>query len=315
MRRNAVNTQFFLLFAFFPLFCRTAAADLKNAFLEQFPLGKNVIEWDQESGQTVRFGGGKPAVVTLKGRLVGAQSMEVDFLPVALDAERKFQLNLELWSEPRDFQMKIKSERGHISSATFTYAWKKTPPILNLKIREKRTNQVKSYEGSYPLEEWVSFSWKEFSLPEEKAEESEWMLAPWFDHFQLNAIAALPNTGGNSVSPQFSWNPLWSLGAGFTLSLNLAVSVFKYDATVRFPTTEFGPLLGVQLGWFWLEVGPSIHVWHGQGGVRPGGTSFVSIPFQSKWFGMIEKIFGGYSIDFLVDSKVHEAKLGVGISF
>lgn len=318
MRHNASKACILSITFFIVSSMGHAATAVKKEFLEKFPLGNDYVEWSDESGGTITFGKGKPGIVVLKGKLGKGQTLDFDYQPIKLDTERNFDLPLELGSEPREFQLNFRDEKGETAYAVFTYAWKKAPPILNIKVREKGAKsgaQKGSYEGSYPTEEWASFIWKGSRKPEEKPQAPLIGAGPWYNHFQLNGIAALPTTGGNSVSTEVSWNPLWKLSEKFTFSLNLGATVFKYDATKRFAMAEFGPLIGYIIGPVHIEVGPAVQSWFGQSGARPAGSSFINYPLSSKWFGLIDKFFGGYSIYFQTGSKVHEAKLGIGMSF
>lgn len=290
------------------------ATALSKDFLEKSPAGKDYVEWNEESGPTVTFGKGKPAIVTLKGKLAEGKTMDFDFRPIQLDTERKFEIPLELSSEPREMQLNFRDAAGQTAFVVFTYKWKKTPPILNINIREKGAGKQKSgsYDGAYPTEEWLEFIWKDSRIPEPAPTYST---GKWYNHFQLGGVAALPTTGGNSVSGQAGWNPTWRLGEKFTFAFSATGSLFKYDATTRFVVVEVGALIGWVLGPIILEVGPGAQMWVGQGGTRPTAMGFIDLPLSKKWFGFIDKLYGGYSLFFLPNSKVHEAKLGIGMSF
>jgi len=147
---------------------------------------------------------------------------------------------------------------------------------------------------------------------------------PSLSDFQVGGIGGFQKgTGGNSFSPQLSWNPTWMLNPDYGLRGNVAANFFNLDTGGRFFAAELQVLvlyfLNQSLG---LEAGAGTQTWFKVAGTitdllfsfnvvlrnTPGSAFFLL-----KDFTFIDRFFAGYSY-YAAPATVHQFKIGVGLN-
>ncbi|MBL7716451.1 MAG: hypothetical protein JNL01_13380 [Bdellovibrionales bacterium] len=132
-------------------------------------------------------------------------------------------------------------------------------------------------------------------------------------NFQANGYGVFQEAGGNVFTGQVAWNPTMEMGS-FKLMGNVGAGLMKNAFDKLFPGFNAQVFLQKDLlGRVGVQVGGGIQTWLTNGGTHPIASGNLYWGLTNKWFGMVDKIFAGYS-RFFMTNATDEFRLGIGIS-
>lgn len=131
--------------------------------------------------------------------------------------------------------------------------------------------------------------------------------------FQANGLAATQQSGGNTYTGQFSWNPEVDLGL-FGVRGNLGASYMKGTMDNKFLAYNYQAFLKLSLiGPLIAELGGGMESWSGNGGTHPILSGNLALEVPGLLLGL-NRLFLGYSRFNLPNNTTSEYRAGIGFS-
>lgn len=131
--------------------------------------------------------------------------------------------------------------------------------------------------------------------------------------FQANGLAAIQQSGGNTFTGQFSWNPEVDLGV-IGVRGNLGASYMKGTMDNNFLAFNYQAFLKLSVvGPLIAELGGGMESWSGNGGTHPifSGNLALEVPGLLL---RLNRLFLGYSRFNLPNNTTSEYRAGIGFS-
>jgi hypothetical protein len=135
--------------------------------------------------------------------------------------------------------------------------------------------------------------------------------------FRAEGIVALQGQGGQSISPEVSWNPIfWTPSGLFSMRGRLGLVLFKSDASQLFPALDYELRGDLSLSpSFFFEAGAGGQTWAiSRGGTRPVGALTFGYVDPFPGLSALHALLFGYRFFPVPNFPTHELSIGIEVS-